>query len=198
MFDDEYSDDFTDTFGEDLKFEIEGSDVGIPSEIKIVAPEFPEIRVKHDLPETINVKSFLPERIELYQSQPLLHTYEVKIINEKLIPKSINLESKDLPKSIKLDTSDLPEHISLVVPEISNIKIDASDIPDVIRVEGVPDFIDVKMPSEITAKLELPENLEVPLVYKGDPLPIQFDGKNLLGGDDDQPCFALVPCNPKK
>jgi hypothetical protein len=28
-------------------------------------------------------------------------------------------------------------------------------------------------------------------------LPIQFDAKNLLG-DEDQPCFALVPCNPKK
>ena len=52
------------------------------------------------------------------------------------------------------------------------------------------------MPEEIIAKLEIPDNLEVPLVYKGSPIPIQFDNTNL--GDGSGPCFTLVPCDPKK
>jgi hypothetical protein len=76
------------------------------------------------------------------------------------------------------------------------IRVDGSEIPDVIKVVGIPDVIEVKMPSEIVAKLEVPENLEIPLVYKGGPVPIQFDTSNLLEGEE-RACFALVPCNKK-
>ena len=190
-------DDFIDDFDNDrinLGLDLDNNSIGIPSEIQIIAPEFPEIRLKHDIPNFISLISDLPTKIELFQNSPIVH--EFKIINDSL-PSKIEIVTKELPKSIRLDSSDLPNFISLSVPKFPDIKIDASEIPDSIRVVGIPDVINVNMPSEIKAKLELPDNLEIPLVYKGGPVPIQFDSSNLLG-DDERPCFALVPCGPKK
>jgi hypothetical protein len=188
---------FVDDFEESMRLEIDNNDIGIPSEIKVVVPKFPEIKVNHNIPDFISINSQLPERIELYQSQPLLHAHEIKLLNDNVIPKTIEIKAIDIPKSISIDSGNLPSFISLVVPEFPEIKIDASGIPEVIQVMGIPDSIEVKMPSEITAKLEIPENLEIPLVYRGGPVPIQFDTSNLLG-NEDRPCFALVPCDPKK
>jgi len=42
----------------------------------------------------------------------------------------------------------------------------------------------------------VPENLEVPLVYRGGPVPVQFDSSS-LAADGEQVCFALVPCGKK-
>ena len=192
-------DDYTDEFDPDepLQFQIDNSQIGIPSEIKVIAPKFPDINVVHDIPKSIFVNSQIPNRIELYQSQPLLHAHEIKLLNEHVIPKSIEIKAIDIPNSIKLDTDSLPNFISLAVPTFPDIRVDASEIPETIRVVGIPDSIEVKIPSEITAKLEIPDNLEIPLVYKGGPVPIQFDSSNLFGGED-RPCFALVPCEPKK
>jgi hypothetical protein len=191
-------DNFIDDFDENqaMQVQIDNSELGIPSEIKIIAPEFPDIKITHNIPEVISVQSTLPSRIELYQENPILHAHEIKLIND-VLPNTIEIKADNIPKSIKLDSSSLPSSISLAVPDFPSIKIDASGIPDSIKVVGIPDSIEIKMPSEITAKLELPENLEVPLVYRGGPVPIQFDASNLSGGDG-APCFQLVPCDPKK
>jgi len=54
------------------------------------------------------------------------------------------------------------------------------------------------MPSEITANVKVPDNFEIPLVYRGGPIPVQMDIKNLTGStDDDTPCFAIIPCAKK-
>ena len=189
-------DDFIDDFENDpvLGLELDSNSIGIPSEIQIIAPEFPDIRIKHDIPNFISLISDLPTKIELFQNNPIVH--EFTIINDSL-PSKIEVVATNLPTSIRLDSSELPNFISLLVPTLPDIKIDASGIPDSIRVVGIPDVINVNMPSEIKARLELPENLEIPLVYKGGPVPVQFDSSNLLG-DDDRPCFALVPCGSKK
>jgi hypothetical protein len=185
---------FVDDFNTE-DFDIEINDIGIPSEIKVVVPKFPEIKVKHDIPEFINVKSDVPNKIVIYQADVL--PKEIKIVNESVIPAVIKVDAVDIPTSIKIDASSIPGVISVVAPDLpSVIRIDGSEIPNEIKVVGIPDSIEVKMPSEIIAKLQVPENLEVPLVYKGGPVPIQFDASNLLGGDD-QACFALVPCNKK-
>ena len=114
-----------------------------------------------------------------------------------MIPSVIALDSSSVPNSIRIDATSVPGFISLIPVNIpSTIRLDGSEIPEFIRVVGIPESIEVKMPSEIVARLEVPENLEIPLVYKGGPVPIQFDTSNLLGGDE-QACFALVPCNKK-
>jgi hypothetical protein len=185
---------FVDDFNTD-NFDIEISDLGIPSEIKVVVPKFPDIKITHDIPKFIDIKSDIPNKIVLYQAD--LIPKEIKIINESVIPSVIALDSSSVPNSIRIDATAVPGFISLVPVDIpSAIRLDGSEIPEFIRVVGIPDSIEVKMPSEIVARLEVPENLEIPLVYKGGPVPIQFDASNLMGGDE-QACFALVPCNKK-
>ena len=185
---------FVDDFNTD-NFDIEIGDIGIPSEIKVVVPKFPDIKITHDIPNFIDIKSDIPNKIVLYQAD--LIPKEIKIVNESVIPSVIALDSSSVPNSIRIDATSVPGFISLIPVNIpSTIRLDGSEIPEFIRVVGIPESIEVKMPSEIVARLEVPENLEIPLVYKGGPVPIQFDTSNLLGGDE-QACFALVPCNKK-
>ena len=123
---------------------------------------------------------------------------EIRLIGE--LPSTISIDATGLPTSIKFDSTDLPSVIRLEVPTDfpTKITIDASAIPTEIKVVGIPDAIELKgnIPSEINIKI--PENLEVPLVYKGDPIRIQMDLKGLTGENgEDLPCFALVPCSRK-
>jgi hypothetical protein len=185
---------FVDDFNTE-NFDIEISDLGIPSEIKVVVPKFPDIKISHDIPQFIDIKSDIPNKIVLYQAD--LIPKEIKIVNESVIPNVISVDASGIPTSMKIDATSIPGFISLIPIDVpSVIKLDGSEIPESIKVVGIPDSIEVKMPSEIVARLQVPENLEIPLVYKGGPVPIQFDTSNLLGGDD-QACFALVPCNKK-
>ncbi len=186
-------DNFVDDFNTE-DFDIEISDLGIPSEIKVVVPKFPDVQIKHDIPEVINVTSDVPSRITVYQSDII--PKEINVVADE-VPKTIGVDASSIPASIMIDASSVPHVISVVAPELpSVIKIDGSEIPDVIKVVGIPDSIEVKMPNEIVARLEVPENLEVPLVYRGDPVPIKFDS-SVISDDGEQMCFALVPCNKK-
>ena len=185
---------FVDDFNTD-NFDIEISDIGIPSEIKVVVPKFPDIKISHDIPKFIDIKSDIPNKIVLYQADVI--PKEIRIVSESVIPSVISVDSSGVPSSIKIDANSVPGFISLVPVNIpTSIRLDGSEIPESIKVVGIPESIEVKMPSEIVARLQVPENLEIPLVYKGGPVPIQFDTSNLLGGDE-QACFALVPCNKK-
>jgi len=78
------------------------------------------------------------------------------------------------------------------------IKIDASDLPDCIRVTGIPDSIvvDSNIPDKIVAEFQMPEDVKVPLVYEGGPIPVKFTEANITDDNGDT-CFRLVPCNPK-
>jgi hypothetical protein len=180
------------------KMNMNAKSLGIPSEIKIAVPTFPELELKHDLPVSIALD--VPEipNVEVAWVGPPLPQH-IKITAEE-VPERIELVAKDIPEAIRLDTSDLPDAVQLLSPKDfpSELKLDVSDLPDSIQVKGIPKSIDVNMPSEIVARLEVPENLEIPLVYKGSPVPVQFDTTNLSGEDGEQPCFALVPCNPNK
>jgi len=176
--------------------EINPNSLGIPSEIKIIAPVFPEIRIKHDIPETLklDVPKIPNIQVELKDIIPT----DIQIIGQDTIPRTIELNASNVPEAIKLDASEIPA--ALILEPASDfpekIQLDASGLPKEIPVTGIPDSIEVKIPSEITARLEVPENIEVPLVYKGGPVPIEF-GKSTLAGDGEAPCFQLIPCNPK-
>jgi hypothetical protein len=179
--------------------EVEATDLGIPSEIKVTVPKMPDIRLVHELPMEIKLVSpSIPDIHILGPATPL--PTKIEIVNKTNIPNVISLVSYNVPSSIRLDSSSLPSAIKLEVPTNfpTSIFLDASGIPKTIQVVGIPDSIELKgnIPSEI--KITAPENLEVPLVYKGGPIPLQFDMKSLKGeSGEDMPCFAIVPC-PKK
>ena len=186
-------DNFVDDFNTD-DFEIEIGDLGIPSEIKIVAPKIPDIHVRHDIPSFIDIKSDIPSRITVYQADVM--PKEIRVIADS-IPRAIAVDASSLPESIRIDAGSIPGFISLIAPDMpSVIRVEGYRIPESISITGIPDSIEVKMPSEIVARLEVPENLEVPLVYRGGPVPVQFDSSS-LAADGEQVCFALVPCGKK-
>lgn len=186
-------DNFVDDFSTE-DFDIEVGDLGIPSEIRVVAPKFPDIKINHDIPDFIELKSDIPSKIVVYQADVM--PKEIRVVADS-IPDSIAINASSVPNSIAIDASSVPGVISLVAPDLpSVIKLDGSGIPDLIRVTGVPESIEVRMPSEIVARLEVPENLEVPLVYRGDPVPIKFDS-SVISENGEQMCFALVPCGKK-
>jgi hypothetical protein len=201
------TDDFEDGF--DMMAELDVGDIGIPSEIKILPPEFPDVRIRHDLPREILLRSpDLPDIIRIIGPETPIPT-EIKIIGTDVpkeielvarnIPTAIALDVRALPTTITVDGSSLPTIIKLETlnPIPSVISIDYSGMPDTIMVEGIPKTIELKgqIPSEIV--LKVPENIEVPLVYKSGPIPLQFDMVGFTGENKDAPCFVIAPC-PKK
>lgn len=187
--------DFQDGFAP-LEASIDTSDLGIPTEIKLIVPEIPDVRLVHDLPAVIRVIA------------PDMPT-EIKMTGVDLIPREIKISAVDVPTSIILDATmvpsvitlqgvDIPTIIKVVVDEKfpSSILLDASQIPDKIQVVGIPPSIELigNIPTQI--QLVMPENPEIPLVYKGAPIEmkITLDTAKLTGEKDMSQCFSLVPC----
>ncbi len=193
-------DSFADSFENTDMLNIETGDIGIPSEIKVLVPEFPELKIIHDLPVSIDLKvPIIPDINIIGPVEPLPSIIE--IVTDVHIPEFIRIVSDGLPDVISLDASSVPKaiYLELVNNIPSTIFIDASGIPDQIQVVGIPESIELKgfIPSEIMIKA--PDNLEIPLVYKGAPIPIQFDMKAFTSENgEDLPCFAIVPCGSKK
>ena len=140
---------------------------------------------------------------------PTVITVEVPTINdiriigpENQIPSEINIFSdipsiinvfSDIPSIITVDYSNMPTVIRVEFPEFPDLKIDSSTL-STIQVTGIPDTIELKgnIPSEIIIKMQ--ENLEIPLVYKGGAIPVQFDFSTPSGSTGNEPCFKLIPC----
>ena len=174
--------DFIDGFENlDSVIKIEAETLGIPSKITVIAPDIPsKIEIEHSIPDKI-----------------LLEIPDIKFVGLESIPSEIKLISETtIPKTIMLDASAIPNFIKIEIPDDfpRTIMLDASAIPTEIKVTGIPETIELigNIPTEIP--LTIPENAEIPLVYKGGPVPLTFSPEIMEGLDDDTPCFALVPC----
>jgi PKD repeat protein len=191
-------DEFIDGFDADIELEQEAT-FGIPTEITVVAPEMPEVKVVHDIPTKIAVEVPKIPDIKILSPEDPLPT-QIEIVNKTKIPEKITLDASSVPESIKLELpTPIPQIIKVEVPkELPSIKIDASGIPDRIQVVGMPDSIEVKsnIPEKIIAEFQMPEDVKVPLVYEGGPIPVKFSEANITDDNGDV-CFRLVPCNPK-
>lgn len=179
--------------------EVEVSDLGIPSIIKIVAPEMPDIRIIHDVPQVIKIEEpKIPSVIKILAPDFAIPD-KIKVINAG-VPETIELVADKVPTAITLDVSGLPEAIKLEVPENfpASIKLDASEIPDKIQVVGIPPAIELIGNIPTAIQLVMPEKPEVELVYKGAPIDvkIQLDVSRLTGDDQHAQCVAIVPCKP--
>jgi hypothetical protein len=171
--------------------------LGIPTEIKILPPELPDIRVIHDIPVIIDVQAPKIPDIKIIGPEKPIPT-QVTIVHD--IPSSIQLEGINIPTLIRLETPEIPSVIKLDMPkEMPSIRLDTSGIPDTIRFVGAPSTIELVGPS--TIQLVMPENPQVEMVYRGNPIDVKIhlDISKLTGeGDEDgPPCVAIVPC-PRK
>lgn len=158
--------------------EIEYDSLGFPTEIKVIPPNIPPIKVE------------MPEKLELAIPQALKELKEdgIKlVVPDGLI--SISLPSLNIDTS-QLETIAIPVAFPDKMPEIR-----VTGIPDEIKVVGIPDTIAVVgIPDSIM--LKAPE--EIPLVFKGPPLTaevkVTMDVQKLMGNEEGQVCVAIVPC----
>lgn len=196
----ELGDDYRDFFPDVEAFEVEYNSIGIPSEIKIVPPEFPQIKIQHDLPQEIRVVQGtdldLNGTIRILPPDFSIPT-EIQVVST--LPKSISLVS-DIPSVIKVE-HDIPNKIVIEsITEIPDKIIVEHDIPDQIKVVGCPDTIELVFPQE-SIKLTIDKDLEVPMVYRGAPIEtvvkIEMPKEWTTNPDDgDLPRFHIIPAPP--
>ena len=181
-----FDDSFQDPF---LSVEMDNSAFAIPNEINLIVPKIPNISLIHDLPTVITVEVPTINDIRIIGPENQIPS-EINIFSD--IPSIINVFS-DIPSIITVDYSNMPTVIRVEFPEFPDLKIDSSTL-STIQVTGIPDTIELKgnIPSEIIIKMQ--ENLEIPLVYKGGAIPVQFDFSTPSGSTGNEPCFKLIPC----
>jgi hypothetical protein len=159
---------------EDASIPITLGDIGIPDEIKIVAPKIPDIRVLHNIPREIALQMPMPIP-DIRIVGPVKPLPErINIVGGDSIPDKIHLVATDVPRTIKLDATDVPRRI-LVEPAAnfpSVIRMEAFGIPDTLRVTGIPPTIELVGNIPSTIQLVMPEDPTIELVYKGAPFEI--------------------------
>jgi hypothetical protein len=177
--------------------EIGAPALGIPSEIRVVAPDLPRvIKVEHNLPNKIEVVNVdIPSKIEIEMRTAIPET--IRLIPDD-IPTRIMLMATDVPKTIDLVPRGLPESIKLEVPNDLIMKLDVSDLPTTIKVTGVPDTITLihNLPDEIF--LRKPNDLTIPVVQTSPfdvNVKVDFTLAQLVGEKQEgQQCVMIVPC----
>jgi len=180
-----------------LNMPIDFEGVGIPSVISFTSPKFEDVYVRHDIPSFIDLRSPTGP-IKFEWSQPLPE----KFVLDHSLPESISLIGLSIPSAISVEST-IPSVIKLEsnvnIPSV--ITFDASNMPTEISVVGIPESIELKHNLPSIIQMVMPENPEIQMVYKGDPieLKVALDYKKFIGEDDDeQPCFAIIPCASKR
>ena len=175
--------------------DITSNDLGIPSEIRLIAPSIPDIRILHDLPVFIDVRgNSIPTLIELRSFTPI--PQEIKVLHN--LPDVIELKATDVPKTIFLKNLDIPDFIELrmAADMPRTLQLELIGLPESIQLVGAPTAIQLVGNIPTTIQLVMPEKPEIEMVYRGDPInvKIQLDMNKLLGENDDAQCVAIVPC----
>ena len=191
----EYSQFLDETYSASMS--LTSGDLGIPAEIKLIVPEIPDIHVIHDLPSVIYVDMpNIPDIISIIGPMVPIPN-EIRIIGAEAIPTKIELVSS-LPSVILIESEKIPSSIKIEAPENLSILLDASLMPTSIHVVGMPSVIEIIGNIPKTIGIALDENIKIPMVYSGGPIPLKFDFTTPTGENgEDLPCFALVPCGKK-
>lgn len=139
---DEFGAEFADLFEESSKTEVEYESVGIPEEIKIIAPDsFPAI--------DFNVGQ-IPKEIALILQGPQIPS-DINVRLEKPIPSSITIDGMRIPDVVRVVNENVPETITV-----------KSDIPREIEFKGVD-----HIPTEIAVRLIEPFPTSIPVTWEG-------------------------------
>lgn len=204
----EFGEEFADIFQANNQVNVEYEQMGIPSQIEVLVPEFPKIEVDStSIPKTIEVtleEAKLPEvfRTGVFRIEGDIPS-ELRVIHD--LPKELKVvTSDDFPRQLELVASkDLPRQIDLVMskPIPETIFVDAQGIPKKIMVEGFSDIITVKglEPFMDGLKLLPPETMPpVEMVYNGPPIEMKLVLDSIMSTDEsgNKNCVMIVPCTP--
>lgn len=155
--------DFQDGFNDTAEVPL-NVDLGIPKEIKMIAPTIPDINIIHDIPKEISIKVPTIPDIRIIGPETNIPSI-ISIIGN--IPSEIKVAS-DIPKVIHIEAKDIPSRILVESNLPSVIRLEAFGIPDKLQVVGIPPTIEItNFPSEI--QLVMPPDPTIELVYKGSP-----------------------------
>lgn len=209
----EFGEEFADLFSAQSHTKVEYEEVGIPEEIRIIAPTMPKIKFDtRNFPRTIKVDtseaniptdikihgpdSPIPSRIVIDGPKDPLPNF-IEVVNKDVpnnievtmktaIPEIITVEmARDIPNRIVVETlTPIPEHILVKgIPD----ELRVVGIPDHIEVTGFPDSIPVTFPDEMP---------QIELVYKGAPIEFKVNLQPIVDSETGDPkqCFMLVPC----
>ena len=189
-----FDDEFRDGFSAQSET-VTAGDLGIPTEIKLVVPTIPDIRVLHDIPLFIDVRAAsIPTLIELRSATPI--PAEIRVLHN--VPDVIELRATDVPRTIFLKNLDIPDFIELRMADDMprKLQLELVGLRETIQLVGAPTAIQLvgNIPTQI--QLVMPEKPEVEMVYRGDPINVKvhLDMNKLLGESEDAQCVAIVPC----
>jgi hypothetical protein len=146
-------------------------DLGIPSEIKLIVPKIPDIKVMHDVPKEIFLRGELPHEIKIVGP---IHPIPTEITIRGDIPKSIEVVH-NLPERIFLDAKDVPRTI-LVEPAPnfpSILRMEVVGMPTTLQVTGIPKTIEIIENIPRTIQLVMPENPVVEMRWNGMPVELK-------------------------
>jgi len=188
----EFGDEFAALFDDETVVEYEP--VGIPSEIRLIAPSKEDLVIKHELPEKIKLEVADNFPTSIVFDVPAGFGKDINIIAPEIpdiniVGISVITVEHDLPSVIKHEGINFPDKIVL----------DASSLPSYLEVRGVPSSIDLKGMELIPSFIQLlaPEG-GIDLVYRGGPIEMKLTVDNPLFGKDENgkpkyPVFMHVP-----
>lgn len=202
----EFGDEFADLFEASNHITVEYEPVGIPSEIKILAPDPESLKIDASgIPRVIKVDTYeanIPRSIKIFGPEtPIPDIIE---INGSSVPREIELVNRDVPERIELVAVGVPERIVLEMER---------DIPNRIIVEQpnpIPDHVimEYKGPTEFELKVVgMPDGLKllppaqedmpkVEMVWNGAPIEVKLTLDNLMTQTEDGKtnCVMITPC----
>lgn len=205
----EFGEEFADLFEVNQSMQVEYEAAGIPSEIKVILPDDPVVRLDasslNDKKITIDATSVnLPDSIVIHGPEspiPNSIVFDVSDLNdaiERLQNVQIKLDSS-VPNSIQVEMSkDIPDVILVEMPKpIPERIVVESNIPDKIILEG-PVGIPLLLPDNFALPVVFPEKMpQIELVYKGNPIEFKISMDEVMTKDEDgSNCVKIVPCRP--
>jgi hypothetical protein len=205
----EFGTEFADLFDANEHLKIEYETVGIPSEIKIIAPVFPKMEIDTSgIPRTIKFDTQdcnIPSEI-FVRADGVLKSGIIKVDNT--IPDMIEVRHS-MPSTIELIGVEIPKMIEITMHDKIPDKIFVemvNPIPERIFIEGIPEFLKVDMPTSIEVvgfpeflPIKFPDEMpQIELVYRGAPLEMKIVMDPLMQaqaeGEEKRACFFMVPC----
>ena len=207
----EFGEEFADLFEADNHIKIEYETAGIPSEIRIIAPDLPDFKIDaSDLPKTIKIETtdvHIPDSIRIFGPEtPIPDIIQIRG-PETPLPEEIRfVKGDDIPTEIPLVFPKEPltvvlEHkftIEMPKPFPDKIFVDASGIPSTIQVVGMPETLQVLgIPDFIPVRFPTPEEMpKMEIVYNGGPIKMQLEMSEMVAVSEDgkTQCVTIMPC----
>lgn len=196
----EFGQEFADLFEAAGTMKVQYEPIGIPEEITIIPPQFPDIKLDAgDVPRTIKVDCTevkIPTDIRIYGPEnpiPTLIRLDGSEVPEDIDliyrGKPIPVEIFGIPSAIKVETSGIiPERILVETP---------TPIPEKIIVElKAPESILLRIPEGLGIPVIFPEKMpEVEMVWRGSPIEVKVTMDQIIDKEaDGRNCVMITPC----